>query len=193
VLKAKGWLLSAALVVVTALPAAAQDLGVGVSFLGDEGGTGFIVDYSGPLQRSMGRHQLNWLVDFSWHRNSFGGDAFGADYDFTQMLVTVGARIKGQLNDKTSWHAQGAAGIVRGSASVDAAGATEDLCDLLDIDCDAGSSDTSGLINIGGALAYALSDSGAVRAQLDIPIALGDGGDSTTRFSIMYVLKLGGN
>src|SRR5689334_20776836 len=105
VLNVKGLLLAAAMVVVTAMPSAAQDLGLGVSFLGDEGGTGFIVDLSGPLQRSAGDYRLHWVGDFSWHKNS--EDTILGDASLTNILAQGGLRIKGVAGEKLTWHAQG--------------------------------------------------------------------------------------
>ena len=158
-----------------------SQLGFGVSFLGDDGGIGGIVDYFLPL-RTYGTNALGVAADVSFHRKGYDEDEFGVEGSVTQLLATGGIRYAGLLGENISWHAQGLFGIVRASVG-------GDLSDFCGGDtCD--TSDTSFIANIGGAVQYWLSDRGAIRGQLDFPIS--DGG-STTRFSVMYVLKMGGN
>ncbi len=180
-LKVKGLVLAAALLVASSIPAAAQDLGVGVSFLGDSGGTGVVVDYSGPLQKHAGDYQLNWVGDLSFHHK--GESGFGISVSRNVILAEGGVRIKGKLADKASWHAQGLVGVMRSSFSENLG-----ICSLASAFGE-GCSDTSVIVTPGGAINYDLSDTAAVRAQLDIPIG-SDG--NTTRFSLMYILKMGG-
>jgi hypothetical protein len=182
----QGALLAAALLIVSAMPVTAQTLGAGISFLGDEGGTGFIVDYSKPLQSSTDG-ALGWVVDFSYNRKSVGGALAGGTATGTTMLAQGGVRMVGEAGENLTWHGQGLVGLRRSSVSFDAAGVNEEICDLLGINCSAGASDTGGVLTVGGALQYALNEGMGVRGQLDFPIAIGGDGGSTTRFSIMVV------
>ncbi len=177
-LKVKGLILAAAFVVASALPTAAQDLGLGVSFLGDEGGTGFIIDYSAPLNKTAGDFALNWVGDLSFHHKGYDAGIFG-DYSRNILLAQGGLRIGGKVNDNVSWHAQGLVGIIRASYGGD----FDAVCDLPGADC--GSTDV--VFTPGGAIAYHLNEKSAVRAQLDLPISDGN----TTRFSLMYVMRMG--
>lgn len=175
-LKVKGLVLAAALLVASSIPAAAQDgLGLGISFLGDSGGTGFLVDYSKPFQEQKTNHRLGWVADFSY----FPGDFYSS------LMVQGGVRASGKAGDRLNWLAQGLIGLIHQSYDLDGGNG---FCDLFDVDCSA--SNNSALITIGGGVEYALSDKAGLRGQLDIPIALTDGGGSTTRFSILYVLRM---
>jgi hypothetical protein len=176
----KALFLGLALLLVSPATAAAQrKLGVGVSFLGDEGGTGFTVDYSGPLRTMANDKSLSWVGDFSFHRNSF--DGFGFDGNVTTLTFQGGARIGGRLAEKVTWHGQGLIGIWRSSFDFEADDLNEELCEEFGIDCDIGDSDSGGLFTIGGGIDYAFTDNTAFRVQLDFPIFMGDG-ESTTRF-----------
>lgn len=174
-LKVKGMFLAAALVAALAAPAAAQDgLGAGISFLGDDGGTGFLVDYSKPFQTQKTSTRLGWVGELSY----FPGD-------FSTLMVEGGVRASGPAGEKINWLAHGMVGIIH--QSVDFNDGFGGLCDAFDVDCSA--SHTGGVLTIGGGIEYALSPTAGVRGQLDIPIALTDGGGNTTRFSILYVWR----
>jgi hypothetical protein len=160
------------------MPAAAQDFGIGLSFLGDEGGTGIIVDYAKAWKEQGSGKMLSIVGDLSYHHKGF--DNIFGDFSVNTLLVQGGVRIGGAAGENLTWHGQGLIGIARGSTGGDAG----DLCDLADVSC----SDTDVIFTPGGALSYALNEKSAVRAQLDLPIG---GDDSTTRFSLMYVMKLG--
>ena len=179
-LKLKGLVLAGALFVASAMPAAAQDgLGLGLSFLGDEGGAGFLVDYSQPFKTQNTGARLGWVGEFSY----FPGDFFST------LMAQGGVRASGRAGEKLNWLAHGMVGMLRQSA--DGGDIVDDLCDVLDLDCDA--SNTGALLTIGGGVEYAINEKSGLRGQLDFPIALTDGGGNTTRFTIAYVLKMGGN
>lgn len=182
-LNVKGLVLAAAVFLASVMPAAAQDLGIGVSFLGDEGGTGVIVDYAKAWKEQSSGKMLSFVGDLSFHHKGF--DGFGADFSVNTLLIQGGVRVGGKAGENLTWHGQGLVGIARASAS--AGGDLGDLCDIADVDCSASNTDV--IFTPGGALSYALSEKAAVRAQLDLPIG---GDNSTTRFSLMYVLKMGG-
>ncbi len=177
-----------AAVVMSALPASAQSsFGLGVSFLGDERGTGFLLDYSGPLASQRGDNVVGWVGEFALHHKGFGGAAAGIEGGATTIMAQLGLRVTGKANEKVSWHGQGLVGLMRTGFGVEAAGLNREICDLYDIDCSAGNSDTGGVLTIGGGLQYALTDATHLRGQLDFPIALGAEGGGTTRFSIVLV------
>jgi hypothetical protein len=178
---------AAAILLLSAIPSAAQSsLGVGLSFLGDEGGTGLILDYAAPYGSVGGDKPLSFVGDFSIFHNGFGNDFAGVGGGFTTLMIQGGVRVAGKAADKVTWHGQGLIGVRRASVSFDT-GLDKEVCDALDIDCSIGASDTGLVLTIGGAAEYAISDTKAARAQLDFPIN-GDG--STTRFSLMFVLKM---
>ena len=56
------------------LPATAQEtqgkLGMGLSFLGDDGGVGVTVDYSKPFHSLANNRSFGWVADFSFHGNA---------------------------------------------------------------------------------------------------------------------------
>ena len=173
----QGVVAAAELVLVSALPAAAQSLGAGISFLGNEGGVGIVVDYSKPFQKQSGKNTLGWVFDFGYNHKSEGNSL--ANASFTNVTVQGGVRIAGEAGDKLTWDGQGLVGLHRSSGSVNFVGTN--LC--------TGCSNTGAMISVGGGLQYALSDSLGLRGQLDIPIFLGDGGGNTTRFAILAVFK----
>ena len=181
--------MATALLLVSALPAAGQSLGAGISFLGDSGGAGVVVDYSKPYKTQSGDKALGWVVDFGLNHKGFGNDFAGVTGGITTFMLQAGVRMTGKANDKVTWHGQGLFGYRRASFSTDAAGLTKEVCDAFNIDCSASASDAGAVLTVGGALQYALNDKSGVRAQLDFPIAIGSDGGSTTRFSIMYVIK----
>jgi hypothetical protein len=193
VLKVKGLLLAAVMMTATALPSAAQDLGLGLSLMGDDRGPGVIVDLSGPLKSSAGDYLLHWVGDFSYNQKSYETGVSDIDASVSTLLAQGGLRIKGRAGEKVNWHAQGLVGIIRTNVSADVSGESEEICDAFGLDCDAGFSDTGGVLTLGGAFQYSMNERNGFRAQLDFPIALGADGGSTTRFSLMYVRKLGGN
>jgi len=167
--------LATALLLASAIPAAAQGkLGVGVSFLGDEGGTGVAFDYSRPFRTLTGDRTLGWVIDLGFHRKSFDDDVLDLDSSVTSVLAQGGVRLNGRFNEKLTWHGQGLIGIWRSSFSSDI---TDEICDVFDVDCDTSSTDV--VFTPGAGVDYALTDRMNLRAQLDIPIT-GDG--STTRF-----------
>jgi hypothetical protein len=171
---AKSFLLGTAFVVGLAVPAGAQTLGVGVSFL-DDFGTGVTLDYFKPTSTSTDRSS-GWVGDFSWHHKGYGGDLFGAEFDVTALTFQGGYRIQGTGGDNLKWHAQGLVGLARGSFTASAAGISEDVCDLLDLDCSAGASDSGLIVSPGVGVDYAFNERRAFRGQLDILI--GEGGVS---------------
>ena len=160
-----------------------SQLGFGLSILGDDGGFGGIVDYFMPIRTQGAANAIGIAADVSFHRKGYDEDEFGIDGNVSQLLATGGVRYAGQVGENMSWHAQGLFGIVRASVG-------GDLGDECEATGACPTSDTSWLINVGGAFQYWLSERGAIRGQLDFPF--GDGWD-TTRFSVMYVLKMGGN
>jgi hypothetical protein len=187
----KNLFLAMTLLVATAMPATAQTLGVGVSFLGDDGGTGVTLDYSKPFRTLTGDRTLGWVGDFSFHTNGFGNDLLGVDVSLRTLMFQGGLRLRGNLNERVAWHVQGLAGIVRQSFSADATGINEDLCDLLELDCGFGDSETSFLITPGAGIDYNFGERAGLRAQLDFPIAFVDEGGSTTRFWFGLAWRVG--
>jgi hypothetical protein len=188
----KGLFLGMALLLSTPMTATAQGtLGVGLSFLGDEGGTGFTVDYAAPFRTMTNDRTLSWVGDFSFHRNNF--DSPGFDGNITTLTFQGGVRIGGPIgtDGKLTWHGQGLVGIVRQSFDFGADDLNEELCDLLDIDCEVGDSDSTGLFTPGGGINYWFNPQTAFRAQLDIPIGFGEGWGSNTRFWIGISRQLG--
>lgn len=175
-------------VALLALPvgARAQSLGAGVSFLGDERGVGGLIDYSKPLSGKAG---IGWVGEFGLNHKGFGGDFAGVKGGVTTIMAQAGLRITGDASDKVTWHLQGLGGLMRSSFGVDAAGLNKAVCDAYDIDCSAGTSDLGGVLTVGAGLQYNLSGSGGLRAQFDIPIAVGADGGATTRFAVLYVLR----
>lgn len=168
-------------------PAMAQGaLGVGLSMLDNDGiigtdlGVGVIVDYSAPFRQFNNGATLNWVGDFSFHRKGFD-DLFVSDYNVTTIFAQAGARYVQGINDKLSFHGQVLFGLGRTSIGGDD---VDDICDFLDT-C----SDSDFVVTPGGAISYAISDTSAFRAQLDFPSSGGTG----RRFSLMYIMKLGGN
>jgi len=61
-----GVLLAATLVLAATSPASADSLGAGISFLGDNGGTGVILDYARPSKTVNTDQTLSWVGDFSF-------------------------------------------------------------------------------------------------------------------------------
>ena len=179
----KGLFLGLALLLSTPMTAAAQGtLGAGLSFLGDEGGTGFTVDYSAPFRTMTNDRTLGWVGDFSFHRNSF--DGFGFEGDITNLTFQGGVRIGGPIgtDGRLTWHGQGLVGILRSSFDFGVDDFTEDFCEEFDIDCDdlgGGDSETGFIFTPGAGINYWFNPQTAFRAQFDIPI--GEGGN-TTRF-----------
>jgi hypothetical protein len=183
-----------ALLVMVPMSAAAQDVmpgkfGVGLSFLGDEGGTGFTVDYSKPF-RSVGNDRtLGWVGDFSFHRNGF--DDFGLEGDFTSFTFQGGVRISGPIgtNSNLTWHGQGLVGVLHHSFDVGIEDdLDEDACEDLGLDCSFGESDTGFIFTPGVGIDFWFNERTALRGQFDIPI--GEGG-STTRFWVGISRRIG--
>jgi len=164
-----------------AAPAAAQSaadggtLGAGLSFLGDDGGTGVTVDFAKPIKSTISGRALELVGDVSFHRNSV--DGFGSDANFTNMTAQAGLRVKGPAGEKVTWHAQVLAGLLRSSFDFEADDFAEELCDELDIDCGIGDSDTGFIVTPGVGINYWFSQRTALRAQLDLLI--NDDGSST--------------
>jgi hypothetical protein len=131
--KVKSIILGAALVLASSLPAAAQGtLGVGVSFLHEEGftATGVAVNYAGDLKQ-MDKATLSWVGDVSFHKgdgttasmyqggvrytaaandkvNVFGQFMLGAWHccEFTDFVLTPGGGVTVVLNPKWNFLAQ---------------------------------------------------------------------------------------
>jgi hypothetical protein len=182
----KGLFLGLSLLLMTSVPAAAQDtpgrLGVGLSFLSDDGGTGVTVDYSKPFRSLANNRTLGWVGDFSFHRNSEGIEDF--EVDLTVLTFQGGVRIGGPFgqNPNLTWHGQGLVGILRTSASNDL---LDDVCDVLDIDCS--DSETDFVFTPGGGIDYAFNERTAFRAQIDFLISDG----SAVRFWIGISQRIG--
>jgi hypothetical protein len=174
VLKVKGLILAAAMVALTAMPSAAQSLGLGVSGMSDGVGAGLIVDYSGPLRSTAAGHPLNWVGEFNFYPGDGG----------SLLMLQGGVRGQGAAGENLNWLLQGLVGFSHSGVDSD----VQDVCDLFDVDC-GGSS--GAVLTFGGGVEYALNDRSGIRAQLDIPIFLGDNSDTATRFSVLYVLKMG--
>ena len=184
----KVFIFGTALLLASALPAAAQTLGAGVSFLGDEGGTGITVDYSKDFRELAKEKMLGWVGELSFHHKGFEGGGFNS------LFLQGGLRVGGPAAEKLRWHAQGLVGLRRASASGDAGDLIDglnDLCNELDLACEIDSSDTGLIFTPGVGIDYAFKPNMNLRAQFDLPIALGDGGGSTTRFwiGLSWLLK----
>ena len=165
-----------------AAPAAAQNqpgnggtLGAGLSFLGDDGGTGVTVDFAKPIKSTISGRALELVGDVSVHRNSI--DGFGTDANLTNMTAQAGLRVKGPAGDKVTWHAQVLAGLLRSSFDFEADDLKDELCDELNVDCGIGDSDTGFIVTPGVGINYWFSQRTALRAQLDLLI--NDDGSST--------------
>jgi hypothetical protein len=162
--------------------AAAQTLGAGVSFLGDEGGPGFVVDYWHPVHRHESG-AVGWLVDIGFNHKDLGNDLGSRDASANTLTLQGGARLAGNAGPKVMWHGQGLVGVRRFHHDFGA-----EICDGLGLNCSDAIDDTGAMLTVGGAMQYAVSPLVGLRGQLDFPIALGGDGGSTTRFSIMLVL-----
>jgi hypothetical protein len=145
-----------ALLVAPATSAMAQNrLGVGVSFLHEEGGTGTgaTVDYSGPIQNA-----LAWVVDASLHKNS---DDF---FSSTITMAQGGLRYNIPMtNSNVRVGVQGLVGIAHENVSdCDVCGSNNLVVTPgVNVDIPVGSGKTS------------------IRAALDFPIIMFEG-ESTT-------------
>jgi YD repeat-containing protein len=159
------------------VPATAQDtqgkLGMGLSFLGDDGGVGVTVDYSKPFHSLANNRSFGWVADFSFHGNDVGDS--GIEVDLKSFTFQGGVRLTGPFgaNERLTWHAQGLLGVMHVTAGADSL--LEDICDDLDIDCD--ESDTGVIFSPGAGLDYWFSPRTSIRAQIDFPI--GEGGATT--------------
>ena len=171
----QGVCLAAALVLASALPATAQSLGAGISFMGDNLGTGVVIDYSKPFQSQSTSNTLGWVVDFGYNHKGDGNSL--ANYGVNTITIQGGVRVAGDAGEKLTWHGQGLVGLARSAYSANVVGTN--FCD--------GCSNTNAMLMVGAGVQYALSDSLGLRGQLDIPIFLGDGSTSTTRFAILLV------
>ena len=139
--------LALALVLVAPISAAAQvtpgKLGVGLSFLSDEGtGVGFTVDYSAPVRSFSNNRTLGWVGDFSFHHDD------GVDV----ITLQGGVRFAGQFgtNPDLTWHAQGILGLLHASAD--------------------GEGESRFIFSPGAGIDYAFAERTALRAQLDFPL-----------------------
>ncbi len=184
----KGVPIAAAVIVMAAAPARAQTLGVGLSFLSNDGGTGVTADYSGAISQS-GERTMGWVGDVSFHRKKVGGDLAGAEVTGTTITGQGGVRLSAPVNDKLSWHAQGMVGIAHTSVNVSAAGLNQEICDAFGLDCSVGASDNSVVVTPGAGIDYMFGDKTALRAQGDLFI--GRGGGSAFRFWVGVSFKMG--
>ena len=172
----QGSVLAAALLITSAIPAAAQGAAsAGITFFGDNLGVGIDADYARQY-KSMGMDRtLSWLVDGAFAHKGEAGASLNT------FMLDGGVRLEGNAGANATWHAQGTAGFMHTSLD-------SDLCDLLNIDC-GGSTDF--VIMPAGAVTYWFSATKGVKGQLGIPLVLGgDGADSTIRFDINFVWKL---
>lgn len=172
-----------------ALSASAQTIGAGVSFIGDERGTGVLLDYSSPFASQTRDYTLGWVGEFNYNHRGFGNDFVGVTGGINTLMLQGGVRATGTASEKVSWQAQGMVGLMHSGFGTDAAGLNKEVCDLYDIDCSTGVSDNGAVLTIGGGVTYALTDKTGIRGQLDFPIAIGAEGGGTTRFSIVLAFK----
>ncbi len=117
------------------------------------------------------------MIDFGYNHKGDGNSL--ANYGINTITIHGGVRVAGDAGEKLTWHGQGLVGLARSAYSADLVGTN--LCDS--------SSNTNAMLSFGAGVQYALSDSLGLRGQLDIPIFLGDGSTSTTRFAIPAVFK----
>jgi hypothetical protein len=157
-------ILGTALLLVTALPAAAQGtFGVGVSFLHDTDVTapGFAVDYSQAIQ-STSTGSFGWVADFGL--NHFG------DFDDTVTTYQAGVRYNFNAGPKATVFGQAVLGAAHDSLG----------------------SETNFVVSPGVGVNIPFSDAAAIRAQVDFPIVKFDGGSNTsTRFWFGVALGVG--
>lgn len=172
----KALFLGTALLLASALPAAAQTLGAGVSFLSDEGGTGITVDYSKPFRTLEKDKTLGWVGELTFAHNGFEGGSVNT------LMIQGGARITGKIDEKISWHGQGLIGIARGSSSSDVCAA------VVGVDCDA--SDTNLVFSPGAGIDYTFKPNMAARGQIDFPIVFGGSTNSAVRLWLALVWTL---
>lgn len=167
----KAFFLGAVLLLASALPAAAQTLGAGVSFLSDEGGTGITVDYSKPFRTLEKDKTLGWVGELSFAHKGFD------DGSVNTLMIQGGVRIGGKIDEKVSWHGQGLIGIARGSSSVDDCSACE-------------FSDTNLVFSPGAGIDYTFKPNMAARAQIDFPIVFASSTNSAVRLWLALVWTL---
>lgn len=180
----KTFLVASAFVLASALPAAAQTLGAGLSFL--DGAIGATVDYSNPFRTLSNDKTLGWVGDLSFHRDSEGDDDI-ISANANWLSVQGGLRVRGNGGEKLRWHAQGLVGIARVSVSTD--GALEDACEeITGFDCGVEGSDTGFVFTPGAGIDYMFDARRAFRAQLDLLI--GEGG-SSARFWVGLSFAVG--
>ena len=166
--------------------ARAQSVGAGVSFLGDERGPGVLVNVATPRAGQAG---ISWVGELGFNHKGFGGQAAVVSGGVTTVMVQGGIEASGQAGDNLSWLAHGMVGIMRTSFGAEATGISASTCDQFNIDCSTSASDIGGVLTVGGGLQYDFSSSKALRAQVDIPIAIGADGGATSRFAILLVFK----
>lgn len=171
------------------VPAGAQTIGAGVSFIGDERGKGVLLDYSAPFASQTRDYTLGWVGEFNYNHRGFGNDFVGVTGGINTLMLQGGVRATGEASEKVTWQAQGLVGLIHSGFGTDAAGLNADLCDLYDIDCSTGVSDNGAVLTLGAGVTYALTEKTGIRGQLDFPIAIGADGGGTTRFSIVLAFK----
>src|SRR5262245_47891366 len=109
--------LAGSLLLASGLPAAAQSASVGLSFLGDDGGTGVAADFANHFKTTSSERNLDWLADLSL--NHKGASALGFDASLNTLIVQGGVRLSGKAAEKATWHVQGAIGIAHQSVGGD--------------------------------------------------------------------------
>jgi hypothetical protein len=153
-------LLSMALVLATAMPAAAQStqkFGVGIVF----GSVGVVADYSKVFRTLANDRTLGWVLEGRFAHEGCGG--FGVDCGFNQMIVQGGIRINGPLGDRLTWHGQGLVGLAHSNVS----GVLDDACEAAEgIIGDFGCGSSNDIVFTPAAgIEYSLNEKSGIRAQ----------------------------
>jgi len=171
----KASVLAIALLLASAIPAAAQTTGVGSSSLGVGlvfGSVGVGVDYSKVFRELSADKTLGWVIEGAFAHEGCGG--FGVDCGVNLLTAQGGVRIGGPIGSdgKLRWHGQGLIGIGRTSLTGD----LDDACDIVEGFTDEGCSSTDVIFSPGAGINYAWRGNMSFTARVDIQIAGGDSG-----------------
>jgi len=166
----RGVLLAVALLVLSVAPAAAQTIGVGYTYLGNDGGSGLAVDYARDLTTVSGR-PVALVGEFGLNHLAVDNTLFTGSVN--TLIVQGGVRM-GIEAAGFKWHAQLLGGIARGIVGGDAKNYCQDLKEVVGDKVACGGAGSESLFTPGFGVDYPVS-SWVVRGRIEAPIVGGQG------------------
>lgn len=179
-----GLVLGVALLAASVTPAAAQTVGVGYTYLGSDGGSGFGVDYARDNVATVAGRPLALVGEVGMNHLTIDNRLFTGGVN--TLLVQAGVRL-GIDAMGLKWHGQLLGGMARGIVTGDAKNYCADLIDIVGDGVACGDGGSEAVFTPGFGVDYPVAGWN-VRGRIEAPII---GGHATFRTWLGLTFQVG--